>query len=118
MNIKSYLTPERRVSLICNAFYVGVIALFAVALVAGTMLQLKPIETRPQSALVPTLQYLTTADLNDLRTAMFNHSAQIADLRAANKGLAAELAARIEPLEAAMKSMQTTTGSIPSKGKR
>ena len=93
------------------------LAIGAVVLVLGTMLQPKPVETRPQSALVPTLQYLTTADLNDLRTAMFNHSQQIADLRAANKGLAAELAARIEPLEAAMKSMQITTGSI-SKGKR
>ena len=90
----------------------------SVVLVLGFLLQPKPAETRPQSALVPTLQYLTTADLNDLRTAMFNHSQQIADLRAANKGLAAELAARIEPLEAAMKSMQITTGSIPSKGKR
>ena len=94
------------------------LAIVAVVMVLGMMLK-QPVEpVRPQSALVPTLQYLTTADLNDLRTAMFNHSQQIADLRAANKGLAAELAARIEPLEAALKSMQTTTGSIPSKGKR
>ena len=100
------------------SFAACVSGLGAVVFVLGTMLQPKLVETRPQSALVPTLQYLTTADLNDLRTAMFNHSQQIADLRAANKGLAAELAARIEPLEAAMKSMQTTTGSIPSKGKR
>ena len=69
---------------------------------------LPPGPVRPQSALVPTLQYLTTADLNDLRTAMINHSAQIADLRAANKSLAAELSARIDPLEAALKSMQIT----------
>ena len=99
------------------SFIAFVSGLGAVVLVLGTMLQPKPVETRPQSALVPTMQYLTTADLNDLRTAMFNHSQQIADLRAANKGLAAELAARIEPLEAAMKSMQITTGSIP-KGKK
>ena len=88
-----------------------------VVLFLGFLLQPKIAETRPQSALVPTLQYLTSADLNDLRTAMFNHSQQIADLRTANKGLAAELSARIDPLEAALKSMQITTGSI-SKGKR
>ena len=99
------------------SFVAFVSGLGAVVFVLGFLLQPKPAETRPQSALVPTLQYITTADLNDLRTAMFNHSQQIADLRAANKGLAAELAARIEPLEAAMKSLQTTTGSI-SKGKR
>ena len=99
------------------SFLAFVSGLGTVVFVLGKMLQPKLVETRPQSALVPTLQYLTTADLNDIRTAMFNHSQQIADLRAANKGLAAELAARIEPLEAAMKSLQNTTGSIP-KGKK
>ena len=108
--MKQYLTRK-------NAYIAGTIALFAVVLAFGFLLQPKPVEIRPQSALVPTLQYLTTADLNDLRIAMINHSQQIADLRAANKGLAAELAARIEPLEAALKSMQITTGSIP-KGKK
>ena len=99
------------------SFVAFVLGLGAVVLALGMMLK-QPVEpVRPQSALVPTLQYLTTADLNDLRIAMINHSQQIADLRAANKGLAAELAARIEPLEAAVKSMQITTGSIP-KGKK
>ena len=99
------------------AFVAFVLGLGTVALALGMMLKPPVVSERPQSALVPTLQYLTTADLNDLRTATFNHSQQIADLRAANKGLAAELAARIEPLEAAMKSLQNTTGSIP-KGKK
>ena len=94
------------------------LGILAVAIALGFLLQPKPVEIRPQSALVPTLQYLTAADLNDLRAAMFTHSQEIADLRAANKGLAAELNARIDPLEAALKSLQITTGSIPSKGKR
>ena len=110
MNLKPYMTPR-------NSLFAFAIVFFALVFATGVLLERKPVEIRPQSALVPTLQYLTTADLNDLRTAMINHSQQIADLRAANKGLAAELAARIEPLEAAMKSMQITTGSIP-KGKK
>ena len=88
-----------------------------VVLSLGFMLQPKPAETHPQSALVPTLQYLTMADLNELKTVALAQAAAIADLRVAQKSLAIELSARIDPLEAALKSMQITTGSI-SKGKR
>ena len=96
----------------------GIILMPLVVLVIGIMLRPVVEPVRPQSSLVPTLQYLTSADLNDLRAAMFTHTQAIADLRAAQKGLAAELNARIDPLEAALKSLQITTGSIPSKGKR
>ena len=108
--MKTYLTARA-------SFFVCVIGLAFTVLVLGLMLQPKPVEIRPQSSLVPTLQYLTAADLNDLRAEMFTHSQAIADLRAANKGLAAELNARIDPLEAALKSLQITTGSI-GKGKK
>ena len=91
---------------------------FAIAIALGIMRQQNiAVETRPQSALVPTLQYLTMADLNELKTVALAQAAAIADLRVAQKSLAIELSARIDPLEAALKSMQITTGSI-SKGKR
>ena len=108
--MKQYLTSR-------NAFFASVAVLVATGAALGLMLPRHPLQVvRPQSSLTP--QYLTAAEHNDLRAAMFTHSQAIADLRAANKGLAAELNARIDPLEAALKSMQITTGSIPSKGKR
>ena len=83
-------------------FVAFVSGLEAVVLVLGTMLQTKPAETHPQSALVPTLQYLTMADLNELKTVALAQAAAIADLRVALKSLAIELSARIDPLEAAL----------------
>ena len=110
INLKSYLTAR-------NGFIAAGVALFIVVFVAGAILERKPVEIRPQSALVPTLQYLTSADLNELKTVALAQASAIADLRASQKSLALELSARIDPLEAALKSMQITTGSI-SKGKR
>ena len=60
--VKRYLKLDRVLS-----FGAAIFGLWAAVLVLGFLLQPKPAETRPQSALVPTLQYLTTADRKSTR---------------------------------------------------
>ena len=70
----------------------------------------------PDTALVPTMRYLTAADLNEMKSVLLAQGATIADLRMGQKALVLELNARIEKLEALPPAI--TTGSIAKHGKR
>lgn len=97
----------------------GVIAVAALTgIVFGAAMNVQPLSSPlpAPTATVPTLQYLTAADLNEIKAVLVAHREAIGDLRAGQKGLSIELGARIEKLEAAANPI--TTGSITKHGKR
>ena len=94
------------------------LAFIAVAFVIGAAARQGFDPQRPQTQLVPTLQYLTASDLNEIKAQMRYLNGENDKIRQGQIQLGAVLNARLEKLEAwQAKASPVTTGST-SKQKR
>lgn len=96
-----------------------VIAAALAALALAAVSHFKQAEPpRPQTQLVPTLQYLTAADLNDIKAQMRYLNGENDKLRAGQIQLSAVINARLEKLEAWQAKASAITTGTTSKAKR